>query len=204
MARVLRLDQITPQHYEIVLERQGLVYESGQWTLLIHEDRVSSRPYSFASSPQNSQEVSFYFRNLGDGFSRWLTERRPGDEVSLGVPAGSFRPGWEKPEIWVAVGTGIAPFLSVGRGGHFQPRLLVYGVRNEQEAHPFSQGFPRCLVTSAHAEERDRLAGYRKVLPLESKAHYFLCGIPSVVQGLVHWLKENGIEGTRIHKESYA
>lgn len=206
MSRVVRLDQMTSRHFEISLERKGLVYESGQWALLVHDDRVTSRPFSFSSSPHDGDRVSFFFREMGDGFTKWLSTRKIGDEVHVGVPAGQFQPGVESNEIWVATGTGIAPFLSVLRGGRYKPHQLVYGVRNQADAYPLNQDEMPFLnwALGSRTFTPDSLEVYRQALSLDQNSHYFLCGVTPVVRGLVLWLKEMGIESRRIHTESYA
>ncbi|MGE0283009.1 MAG: benzoate 1,2-dioxygenase electron transfer component BenC [Rhizobiaceae bacterium] len=92
------------------------------------------RSYSFSSAP-GASEASFLIRNLPGGvMSTWLGQRAsPGDAVELTGPMGAFylRP-IERPQLWLAGGTGLAPFLAmlekVAEEGTEQPIRLYYAV----------------------------------------------------------------------------
>ena len=92
------------------------------------------RAYSFSSAP-GAREASFLIRNLPGGrMSTYLADRAaPGDALTLTGPMGAFylRPV-ERPQLWLAGGTGLAPFLSMlehlAEQGSDHPVTLYYAV----------------------------------------------------------------------------
>lgn len=139
MPEVVSLRWHGPDVFELFLDNDGLDYRVGDCTLLIHEDQVTARPYSFSSHP--SQPVLGFLIRLvpAGGLTPWLAKRRPGDWVETSSPF-----GWMYPEeaaargdrlVFAATGTGLAPFLSYLRGpANPPPEALYYGLRRLDQA----------------------------------------------------------------------
>jgi benzoate/toluate 1,2-dioxygenase reductase subunit len=106
----------------------------GQYVNVTVPGTEKQRSYSFSSAP-GANEGTFLIRNLPGGvMSGYLGERvQPGDAVTLAGPMGAFylRP-IERPQLWLAGGTGLAPFLSmleqVAAQGSDHPIVLYYAV----------------------------------------------------------------------------
>ena len=106
----------------------------GQYVNVTVPGTGAHRSYSFSSAP-GSDEATFLIRNLPGGvMSGYLSERAaPGDAVTLTGPMGAFylRPV-TRPQLWLAGGTGLAPFLSMleqlAEQGSDQPVTLYYAV----------------------------------------------------------------------------
>jgi benzoate/toluate 1,2-dioxygenase reductase subunit len=106
----------------------------GQYVNVTVPGTGKHRSYSFSSAP-GASEGTFLIRNLPGGvMSGYLGERaQPGDAVTLTGPMGAFylRP-IERPQLWLAGGTGLAPFLSmleqVAEQGSDHPIVLYYAV----------------------------------------------------------------------------
>jgi benzoate/toluate 1,2-dioxygenase reductase subunit len=106
----------------------------GQYVNVTVPGTGKHRSYSFSSAP-GASEGTFLIRNLPGGvMSRYLAERaQPGDAVTLTGPMGAFylRP-ITRPQLWLAGGTGLAPFLSMLEGlteqGSDHPIMLYYAV----------------------------------------------------------------------------
>ncbi|WP_298285179.1 benzoate 1,2-dioxygenase electron transfer component BenC [Acidocella sp.] len=97
------------------------------------------RAYSFSSKP-GDVEAGFLIRNIPNGLmSRWLTtQAKPGDELTLTGPSGSFflREA-KRPLLLLAGGTGLAPMLSMlaemAGTDPGQPVHLIYGVTHDAD-----------------------------------------------------------------------
>lgn len=106
----------------------------GQYVNVTVPGTDKHRSYSFSSAP-GAQEATFLIRNLPGGvMSSYLGEKsKAGDNVTLTGPMGAFylRP-IERPQVWLAGGTGLAPFLSmleqVAAQGSDHPITLYYAV----------------------------------------------------------------------------
>ncbi|MFW8596337.1 benzoate 1,2-dioxygenase electron transfer component BenC [Cribrihabitans neustonicus] len=106
----------------------------GQYVNVTVPGTGKHRSYSFSSAP-GAGEATFLIRNLPGGvMSSYLGERaKAGDSVTLTGPMGAFylRP-IERAQLWLAGGTGLAPFLSMleqaAKQGTDHPIVLYYAV----------------------------------------------------------------------------
>ncbi len=88
------------------------------------DGRPLLRPYSTSSAPDARDELEFLIRLVRDGaFTPRLWRLAPGDRLRVGRAKGLFtlRPGDPRTHLFIATGTGLAPFVSmlgavVGRG----------------------------------------------------------------------------------------
>lgn len=119
-------------------EVDTLAFTPGQFVSLTEtfDGRGVTRAYSIASPPDGNR-FDLCLNRVQDGlFSPHLFAMKPGDQVDMKGPLGYFvlrNPG--RDAIFVATGTGIAPFRSMlmahlGQGPH-QQYTLLFGVRYE-------------------------------------------------------------------------
>lgn len=121
----------------------ALHFENGQFVLigLINGDRPLLRAYSFINA-DHEPELEFLSIKVPDGaLTSKLQLIQPGDEIVVCKAAkGSLvltdlNPG--KRLFLLATGTGLAPFISILRGGEacarFEQVVLVHGVRRVSE-----------------------------------------------------------------------
>ncbi len=215
MSRVLGLVPRSVDVFELFVERDGLSYQAGDCALLIHSDGITSRPYSFSSHP-DQEHLSFLFRRLENGFSSWLAHRKPGDEVGVGTPFALFKPQGGPREVWIATGTGIAPFVSLLRASRPSvPRELWYGVRRPQEAAlreelRLQEGKGLRLWFSrpdrgsnSPQQPTGRLTEHLDQLPLDEDLEYYLCGNGSMIRQTTEYLKRQGVSPSRLHGEAF-
>mgnify|MGYP000497909734 CR=1 FL=1 len=118
----------------------------GQYVNISVPHTSESRSYSFASAP-DSTESTFLIRNLSGGvMSSYLSDGFTiDDELTLAGPMGTFylRP-IERPQLWLAGGTGLAPFLS-----------MLECIKPEQLGHPIKLFY--AVNRTADLVELDRL-----------------------------------------------
>jgi ferredoxin--NADP+ reductase len=196
--------------FELVLERNGLAFTPGDCTA-IYTDDDKSRPYSIASGARE-EELRFVIRMMDGGeVSPWLMSRRPGDQVRITPPFGWFRPGQEigeAPFVFIATGTGIAPFLSYMATFDRPPGRCLYGVRHEADAVGFGKLKSYCPTTLAVSREKTthhagRITDLLTELMLEPGAHYYCCGLESMVNDVGAWLLSQGVQIANIHREVF-
>ena len=132
---VLGVDQLSDTSFGLrVRTARPMSFLPGQYVNVTVPGTGRHRSYSFSSAP-GATEATFLIRNLPGGvMSSYLADRaQPGDAVTLTGPMGAFylRP-IERPQVWLAGGTGLAPFLSmleqVAAQGTAQPITLFYAV----------------------------------------------------------------------------
>ena len=132
--RVLANRSLTPGLFELKLEKPpGFDFLPGQRVRL--GLRGIRREYTMISSPQEP-ELAFYLREVAGGsLSPLLAEAQPGHTIHLSGPLGyfTFRPSLRQ-AVFVATGTGLAPFVSMARAGQ-RGFILLHGVRSPDELH---------------------------------------------------------------------
>lgn len=197
--------------FELVVERNGMEFAPGDCVAIYTADG-KSRPYSIASGSQED-ELRFIIRKMNGGeVSPWLRNRQPGEQIRISPPFGWFRPGQDiadKPFVFLATGTGIAPFLSYLHTFDTPPVQLLYGVRNAADAvesDVLSRRTPTRLAVSREEvadHHHGRITDLLDTLPLDEHTHYYCCGLESMVQDVTEWLCRNGIKLGRIHREVF-
>lgn len=134
-AEVVAVDRLSPTSFALRVKiARPMTFLPGQYVNVSVPGTGLHRSYSFSSAP-GADVGSFLIRNLPGGvMSSYLSSRaQPGDAVTLTGPMGAFylRPV-TRPQLWLAGGTGLAPFLSMleqlAEQGTDQPVTLYYAV----------------------------------------------------------------------------
>jgi len=204
------IEQIDEDLFVLVLERNGLAFTPGDCVAL-HAEAGISRPYSIASGNQEDS-LRFLIRKMEDGVvSPWLVSRKPGDLVTVSPPFGWFRPGQDlagSPFVFIATGTGIAPFLSYSQSfPENPPTHILWGVRKEVHAVGFdSFGCKMQLAVSREKTEQHhlgRVTDLLKRLERVPDTHYYVCGLESMITEVSQQLEEQGVDLFNIHREVF-
>lgn len=201
-----------PEVFELQLERQDLTFVPGDCVALYTADGRVSRPYSLASGT-DEDILRFVIRRMPGGvLSPYLGDRKPGDLVRLSPPFGWFRPGenaGRRPYVFIATGTGIAPFLAHYRSRPGQlPVACLYGVR--QAADIVDQAWLRKLgVTFAVSREKAKGCHHGRVtdlvdaLPITAGTDVYLCGLDAMIDEITIKLEARGLPLASIHRECF-
>jgi NAD(P)H-flavin reductase/ferredoxin len=120
-------------------------FRAGQYVTVRLPDGTT-RNFSMANAPRDNAEVQLHVRHVPGGLfsTKILPTLRSGDPIELELPFGQFgqvdlNAPLERPAIFVATGTGFAPFASmlaeqVGSGA--QRRIHLYwGGRRQQDLY---------------------------------------------------------------------
>lgn len=180
------------------------------------------RSYSFSSAP-GSDEASFLIRNLPGGvMSTWLGETaKPGDAVELTGPMGAFylRP-IERPQVWLAGGTGLAPFLAMlekvaAEGTDHQIRLF-YAVTRAADLVELErlraltekiESLTLVTILAAEDEAHERKGFVTDHLEPEDfnggDADVYLCGPPPMVEAVRSHMAALGVAPASFHFEKF-
>jgi ring-1,2-phenylacetyl-CoA epoxidase subunit PaaE len=185
------------------------------------------RSYSICAAPGAPLRIAV--REVADGlFSRWLVrEVRPGDEVDVAPPTGTFSPrDTSGHHVLVAAGSGITPVLSIAHAVLADPAgsvTLLYGNRRTdtvmfadeladlKDTHTARLELVHVLSREAREVElhtgrldpvklRQLLA---TVLDAASVDHWWLCGPYEMVVGIRQVLTAAGVPAERVHTELF-
>ncbi|WPY96192.1 benzoate 1,2-dioxygenase electron transfer component BenC (plasmid) [Limimaricola variabilis] len=180
------------------------------------------RSYSFSSAP-GATEASFLIRNLPGGvMSGYLAQADAGDRLELTGPMGAFylRPV-ERPQLWLAGGTGLAPFLSMleqlAAQGCDQPVTLYYAVTRAADLVELERvkalaerigGVEVITILAAEEDAHERKGFVTDHISAgdlnEGDCDVYLCGPPPMVEAVRKHFATLGVEPASFHYEKFA
>jgi ring-1,2-phenylacetyl-CoA epoxidase subunit PaaE len=237
---VARVDQLCADAAAVTFAvPEGLAeefrFEPGQSLTLrrMVDGREERRSYSICAPAGRPLRIGV--REVPDGaVSGWLVhEVRPGDQVEVQPPSGSFTPTLTSPRrhVLIAAGSGITPVLSIAASvladGKSEATLL-YGNRRADtvmfadEIADLKDAYPARLqlvhVLSREAQEVELFSGrldaerLRRLLPVVCSPaqggpagvdHWWLCGPYGMVTDAMAVLTSFGVPAERVHRELF-
>jgi ferredoxin/flavodoxin---NADP+ reductase len=168
------------------------------------------RFYSIASGMQDSDIRLLFDLRPGGQLTPELASLDPGDTIFVSEPTGNFY-GTARPAVWIAAGTGIAPFISMWRSGLKRNKMLVHSGRFlhsfyfEDEFMALGKNYIRCCTREAgDGVYHGRINQWISEQPeLPDDRRYYLCGSPEMVVDTRDALIEKGISYENIVAEIY-
>lgn len=210
--------------FSINLENQtGLDFLPGQYVNLEIPGTSLTRSYSF-SSPPGAAQAEFVVRNVPNGkMSEFLArEAQPGQPIAFSGPYGSFYlRAVARPVLFLAGGTGIAPFLSMlevlAADGFKQPVRMVFGVTNDTDLvaleqldriaakHPQFEYRTCVAVAESQHARKGYVTGHVAAEWLnDGDVDIYLCGPVAMVDAVRTWLDQIGIKPASFHFEKFS
>ena len=194
----------------------------GQYVNILVPGTQMHRSYSFSSKP-NSDTATFLIRNLAGGvMSRFLAAGVTAEPVTLTGPMGAFylRPA-ERQQLWLAGGTGLAPFLSMleqlAEQGTDQAITLYYAVTKAADLVELERvetlaatiGTVTVITIVANAGEGHARSGFVTDYITADELNggdvdVYLCGPPPMVEAVRGHFKTLGTEPANFYFEKFA
>ncbi|PRY87358.1 benzoate 1,2-dioxygenase electron transfer component BenC [Donghicola tyrosinivorans] len=201
---------------------KAISFLPGQYVNITVPGTDAPRSYSFSSLP-GTDTGTFLIRNLPGGvMSSYLADRAAtGDAVTLTGPMGAFylRP-ITRAQVWLAGGTGLAPFLSmleqVAVQGSDHPITLYYAVTRAADLVELDRvtelatkiGNVKVITILAAAdEEHDRKGFVTDHLTagdlVEGDCDVYLCGPPPMVDAVRAHFDSLGVAPQNFYFEKF-
>ena len=137
MYKLIRKEYINENLFKIFFEKKDLRFIPGQHFSLSIPDKSINREYSSYTS-ENDNELGFLIRRVEGGImTNLLDKMEVGSEINIYGPYGSFVLKDEyiknKQIIFIASGTGIAPFVSIKKSFNLKNYKLFVGIREKKD-----------------------------------------------------------------------
>jgi CDP-4-dehydro-6-deoxyglucose reductase len=226
-AKLIESTEIAPEVRHFVFEVpevEKFTFVPGQFVSMnqVINGKKITRAYSLASAPSETNRFELCLNLVHEGLlSPRLFEMQPGERVEIRPPLGMFvlrNP--PRDSIFIATGTGIAPFRSILKGqlnASSQAFTLVFGVRHEShlmyrtEFEEMAREFPhfRFMPTlSRPTESWTGRSGHvqahlQEAIGERRDVDVFLCGLKLMVDDVRNILKEMGFDRKQILFEKY-
>ncbi|MGE8317446.1 MAG: benzoate 1,2-dioxygenase electron transfer component BenC [Comamonas sp.] len=222
-ASVTEVAPFSDAAYELVLDipENAPAFLPGQYVNITVPGSGQHRSYSFSSAP-GERRMTFLIKHVPGGLmSTWLQGAGSGEQLQMTGPLGSFYlRAVARPLLFLAGGTGLAPFLSMlevlAREGTAQPVHMIYGVTRDQDLVLVERlqdyalripgfTFTTCVADPQTAHERQ---GYvTNHMPAQAlhggNVDVYLCGPPPMVDAVQKHFKAEGIAPASFHYEKF-
>lgn len=207
---VLDNREIAPGAFVLSFTRD-FVFIPGQVLAVTTSEDIAPRLYSIASGTQDDEINILYTLKPGGGLTPSLATLKSGDSVFVSEPAGNFY-GIAGPSVWIAAGTGIAPFVSMWRSGLTKDKTLIHGGRflfsfyfENEFKNALGESYVRCCTKEGgDGVFHGRVTQWLEKQPaLWPDKKYYLCGSAEMVVETRDILIEKGISYDKILAEIY-
>jgi benzoate/toluate 1,2-dioxygenase reductase subunit len=206
---------------ELDVEATAPVFLPGQYVNIDVPGSAQHRSYSFSSAPGESR-IRFLIKKIPGGvMSTWLESACPGNRVELTGPLGSFYlRAVERPLLFLAGGTGLAPFLAMlevlARVASQQKVHLIYGVTRDldlvqvEALDAYAAKLPNFSYATVVADAdsaHPRKGWVTQHIPAEAlnegDVDVYLCGPPPMVDAVRQYFDDNGMKPNSFHYEKF-
>lgn len=222
VARVTSLSDSTLELDLRVADPASLQFLPGQYVNIEVPGTTQTRSYSVSSAP-GAAAASFVLRRVPDGLmSNFLADHaKAGDRMRFTGPFGSFYlREVRRPVLFLAGGTGIAPFLSMLEALQQHPPAhpvrLVYGVTHDHDlvlcdrldgyaAQMADFAYRTCVADAGSTLERKGyVTGHIDPAWLNGgDVDVYLCGPVAMVEAVTGWLQQQGLKPANFYYEKF-
>ncbi len=211
--KLLYNKKLTENVFVLAFERTNdFVFVPGQVIALSLDEQESQHRIYSISSGARQKEVQIIYDIKQDGFLTPQLERlQAGDTICVTEPSGEFF-GSTHPALWIATGTGVAPFASMMRSGLSKNKMLIHGGRKnenfyfqEEFREKLGDQYIRCASRDANAGDYSgRVTDWLKEQEeLPQEQYYYICGRAEMVVEVRDLLIEKNIPYNNIIAEIY-
>jgi ferredoxin--NADP+ reductase/benzoate/toluate 1,2-dioxygenase reductase subunit len=194
------------------VERKGMEFEAGQHILLGEPINIHKREYSIYSGTED-KNLEVLIKEVEDGtVSKQLKKLKGGDLLEIEGPLGFFSidPEMIKQKrkfLFVASGTGIAPFHSMIKSIPSLDYQLLHGVRYGEEAYEKHTYDPERHVLCTSGDDKGdfngRVTNYIKQHEFDQDTICYFCGNFNMIREAMSLLEKKGIPPAQLHAEVY-
>jgi ferredoxin-NADP reductase len=207
---LLKRRWLSKKTFEAVLSRPaGFEFTPGQRIRLLHQSL--ERDYSLINDTADSNLALCVRSVTGGRFSPLLSTAAIGKSFQFTGPHGYFvyRKSVRQP-IFIATGTGVAPFSALARSG-VKGYLLLHGVRQQEELYyaallrQKSRQYIACLTEETPAGTEFFHGRVTDFLETQLKAgayDFYLCGREDMIRDVI-WLVDDKFSGSLVYTEIF-
>ena len=197
---------------------RGLRHQPGQFALLRFPlaGGLEGHPFTLSAAPRDDGRISVTIKSLGDHTRRMTKALEVGQDAIVQGPFGRFTiPKGKRPQVWIAGGIGITPFVSWAEALPKQGAEchLVYCVRARSQAphleriEVLAASNPRLHVHLVDTSQGPRLSSDMVAeivgVDLLEAANVAFCGPAALRETLRAGLSTYGVTARRFHFEAF-
>lgn len=202
---------LTENTFVLTLPKSRFKFVAGQHISLSIQGDYQSREYSIYSA-EDGNNLEVLVKEVDGGyFSPKLKHLKAGEMVEVHGPFGKFGLDEKKmnshKHIFIASGTGIAPFHSIVKSYPDLDYEVIHGVRFANEAyekeHYKKDGFTVCASRDEMGDFKGRLTEYLQKTKFNTNTCFYLCGNSDMIFDAMEILKDKGFDRESVTVEVY-
>ena len=209
--KVERIRQLTEHTFVLSLPKSRFKFVAGQHISLSIAGDYQSREYSIYSAEEDESLEVLVKEDEGGYFSPKLKHLKVGDMVEVHGPFGKFGLDEKRKDshkhVFIASGTGIAPFNSIVKTNPGLDYHLIHGVRYAEEGYGkeayAADRFTLCTSRDIEGDFNGRLTEYLKRTELDKNTCFYLCGNNEMIFDSMEILSDKGFGRENITVEVY-
>jgi len=209
--KVVGIRSLTDHTFVLSLPKSRFSFVAGQHISLSILGDYQSREYSIYSA-EDGENLEVLVKEVDGGyFSPKLKHLKVGDMVEIHGPFGKFGLDEKNKDkhkhVFIASGTGIAPFHSMVKSYPGLDYEVVLGVRYANEAYERgdydSKRFTLCTSRDRNGDFYGRLTEYLKKAKFEKNTSFYLCGNSDMIFDAMEILQDKGFGRDNVNVEVY-
>lgn len=209
--KFIGIKYLTDSTYILQIDKKDIKFEAGQHILLGRENDPDQREYSIYSG-SGDEYLEVLIKEVTDGkVSKHLKNLKAGDMLNVEGPLGFFGLDQEKIDshkfLFIASGTGIAPFHSMVRSYPNLNYTILHGIRTTEEAYGKeayqSDKYIKCTSRDTTGDFNGRVTDYIKENNFSEDTICYFCGNFKMIREAMDLLENKGISGNQLHAEVY-
>lgn len=209
--RISEIRQLTESTFVLSMPRCRFSFKPGQHVSISIKGDYQSREYSIYSGNQDDALEILVKEVDGGYFSPKLKNLKVGDYLEVHGPFGKFGLDHKKQgnikHVFIASGTGIAPFHSMVKSFPGLDYQILHGVRYPSEAyekHHFdADRYVLCTTRDTENNFHGRVTDYLRQQNFDLNTAFYLCGNSDMIFDAMEILKEKGFQREDINVEVY-
>ncbi len=209
--KLINITSLTNSTYILQIDKKNMQFDAGQHILLGRQNDPEQREYSIYSG-DNDEYIEVLIKEVSDGtVSKQLRDIKPGELLNIEGPLGFF--GLNKDKInsgkflFIASGTGIAPFHSMIKSHPKLDYTILHGIRTAKEAYGKedykSDRYIMCTSRNNTGDFNGRVTDYIKQNNFDKDTICYFCGNFKMIKEAMGLLEKKGITDDQLHAEVY-
>lgn len=208
---VQEVRNLSDASYVVRFNKQGLSFKPGQHLVVGILGMSDAREYSVYSG-RDEEYLEILVREVEEGIvSKKLRRLSPGNNLEVNGPYGFFMTNAQPPHnrklLFIASGTGIAPYHSFVKTYPDADYTILHGIRTMEEAYEkelYASGkYITCCSRDEKGDFHGRLTAYLKTMEIDKETMIYLCGNSDMVFESIDILQDKGISNSHIFTEVY-
>lgn len=209
-SEIQEIKHLTDSTFIIRMERKHMKFTAGQYIRVGFPDNIEMREYSIYSSEHDNFIEILVKEIIGGEISKKLKKCKPGDKLLVDGPFGFFdieKKNRVKKLLFIASGTGIAPFHSFVKTYPNLDYILLHGVANGEEAYRKEEYDPSkyklCTTKDNAGDFKGRVTDFLINHKLDTSMLVYLCGNSNMIYDSFEILESKGFSREQLFTEAY-